>query len=387
MVLSSALKIGRLPAQAVSSALQRSTSPAAIEALSTAIAKASLSGIEDESITVQGLTVDIDFNEEKLLATGGIATAISLGTVYWLGSKLDLQFRYARLATTLTNLKQGIALGNQPLIDESVKTLEDMSNPLINPRTLEPIDDIEQVSELYSTLFQKTPSKGSMFNSKVLVESIQEAIETGANLAIRTANQAIDEAAESVAKKISGRAGFVVGRAVGAVLFVDTIWWLATSALDIGLDFVGVDEDKQRIPFLADIPIIGSLFDLSDSFGSSAVDLVITPVLNSIIEFVFGEEVVESLIDILWGIIVSAALNPTLAPFIIAILNFYIDNIDIDAEIGIEFSLSAIESNLNFDVFGILRPEPYDILILWLYAITAKIIFKSWLVPILSKFR
>lgn len=387
MVLSSALKIGRLPAQAVSSALQRSTSPAAIEALSTAIAKASLSGIEDESITVKGLTVDIDFNEEKLLATGGIATAISLGSVYWLGSKLDLQFRYARLSTALSNLKQGIALGNQPLIDESIKTLDDMSNPLINPRTLEPIDDIEQVSELYSTLFQKTPSKGSMFNSKVLVESIQEAIETGANLAIRTANQAIDEAADSVAKKISGRAGFVVGRAVGAVLFVDTIWWLATSALDIGLNFVGVEEDKQRIPFLADIPIICSLFDLSDSFGSSAVDLVITPVLNSIIEFVFGEEVVESLIDILWGIIVSAALNPTLAPFIIAILNFYIDNIDIDAEIGIEFSLSAIESNLNFDVFGILRPEPYDILILWLYAITAKIIFKSWLVPILSKFR
>lgn len=387
MVLSSALKIGRLPAQAVSSALQRSTSPAAIEALSTAIAKASLSGIEDESITVKGLTVDIDFNEERLLATGGIATAISLGTVYWLGSKLDLQFRYSRLATALTNLKQGIALGNKPLIDESVKILDDMSNPLINPRTLEPIDDIEQVSELYSTLFQKTPSKGSMFNSKVLVESIQEAIETGANLAIKTANQAIDEAADSVAKKISGRAGFVVGRAVGAVLFVDTIWWLATSGLDIGLNFLGVDEDKQRIPFLADIPIIGSLFDLSDSFGSSAVDLVITPVLNSIIEFVFGEEVVESLIDALWGVILSAALNPTLAPFIIAILNFYIDNIDIDAEIGIEFSLSAIESNLNFDVFGILRPEPYDILILWLYAITAKIIFKFWLVPILSKFR
>ncbi len=136
MVLSSALKIGRLPAQAVSSALQRSTSPAAIEALSTAIAKASLSGIEDESITVKGLTVDIDFNEEKLLATGGIATAISLGSVYWLGSKLDLQFRYSRLATALTNLKQGIALGNQPLIDESIKTLDDMSNPLINPRTL-----------------------------------------------------------------------------------------------------------------------------------------------------------------------------------------------------------------------------------------------------------
>ncbi len=387
MVLASALKIGRLPAQAVSSALQRSTSPASVEALSTAIAKASISGIKDESIKISGLTVDIDFNEDRLLATGGIATAISLGSVYWLGSKLDLQYRYAKLSTALTDLKQGIGLGDQKLVDQSIKTLDDMSNPLINPRTLDPIDDIEQVSELYSTLFKQTPKSGSMFNSKILIDSVKEAVELGSSIAIRTVNQAIDEASESVAKKISGRAGFVVGRAVGAVLFVDTIWWLATSALDIGLNFVGVEEDQQKIPFLSEIPIIGSLFDLSDSFGSSAVDLVITPVLNGILELIFGEEVVESLIDLLWGIILSASLNPTLAPFIIAILNFYIDEIDIDAEISVEFSISSLESNLNFDIFGILRPDPYDILILWVYLITGKIIFKSWLIPILSKFR
>ena len=72
-MLASALKIGRLPAQGVSEALKRSANPSAIEALSTAIAKASLSGIEDEKIEVSGLTVNIDFNEEKLLATGRIS--------------------------------------------------------------------------------------------------------------------------------------------------------------------------------------------------------------------------------------------------------------------------------------------------------------------------
>ena len=209
----------------------------------------------------------------------------------------------------------------------------------------------------------------------------------GTQLSIRTAKEAVDETLEAVVKKASSKAGFVIGRAIGAVLFIDTIWWLSTSALDIGLNYLGVDEDKQRIPILADIPIIGSLFDLSDSFGSSAVDLVITPLLNFTIEKIFGKEAVETLSDILWGIIISAGTNPLLSPFIIAILDFYIDNIDVNAEVSIEFNLSTIESNLNFDMFGIFRPEPYSILILWLYAITGKMIFRHWLQPIIAQFR
>ncbi len=386
-MLSSALKIGRLPAQGVSEALKRSANPSAVEALSTAIAKASLSGIEDEKIEVSGLTVDIEFDEDRLLATGGLATAISLGSVYWLGSKLDVQYRYNQLAITLKNLSQGIALGNEPLVQESFKKIDDLSNPLLNPRTLEPIDDVDTVKDLYQYLFNKPAQAGSMFNAKVLKESVEEGLKLGTQLAIRTAKEAVDETLETVVRKASSKAGFVIGRAVGAVLFIDTIWWLSTSALDIGLNYLGVDEDKQRIPILADIPIIGSLFDLSDSFGSSAVDLVITPILNFTIEKIFGKEAVETLSDILWGIIISAGTNPLLSPFIIAILDFYIENIDVNAEISIEFNLSTIESNLNFDVFGVFRPEPYSILILWLYAITGKMIFRHWLQPIIAQFR
>jgi hypothetical protein len=386
-MLSSALKIGRLPAQGVSEALKRSANPSAIEALSTAIAKASLSGIEDEKIEVSGLTVDIDFDEDRLLATGGLATAISLGSVYWLGSKLDVQYRYNQLSIALRNLSQGIALGNEPLVQESFKKIDDLSNPLLNPRTLEPIDDVDTVKDLYQYLFNKPAQSGSMFNAKVLKESVEEGLKLGTQLSIRTAKEAVDETLEAVVKKASSKAGFVIGRAIGAVLFIDTIWWLSTSALDIGLNYLGVDEDKQRIPILADIPIIGSLFDLSDSFGSSAVDLVITPILNFTIEKIFGKEAVETLSDILWGIIISAGTNPLLSPFIIAILDFYIDNIDVNAEVSIEFNLSTIESNLNFDMFGVFRPEPYSILILWLYAITGKLIFRHWLQPIIGQFR
>ena len=206
-MLASALKIGRLPAQGVSEALKRSANPSAIEALSTAIAKASLSGIEDEKIEVSGLTVNIDFNEEKLLATGGLATAISLGSVYWLGSKLDVQYRYAQLTTALRNLSQGIALGNEPLVQESFKKIDDLSNPLLNPRTLEPIDDVDTVKDLYQYLFNKPAQSGSMFNAKVLKESVEEGLKLGTQLSIRTAKEAVDETLEAVVKKASSKAG------------------------------------------------------------------------------------------------------------------------------------------------------------------------------------
>jgi hypothetical protein len=89
------------------------------------------------------------------------------------------------------------------------------------------------------------------------------------------------------------------------------------------------------------------------------------------------------LTDALWGIITSAALSPTLLPFTIALLEFYIESIDIDIRIPATFSIGNIETNFTFDVFG-LRPEPLDVLVAWLYLITGKIIFKAWVRPAFS---
>ena len=83
----------------------------------------------------------------------------------------------------------------------------------------------------------------------------------------------------------------------------------------------------------------------------------------------------------MWAIITSAALNPTLAPFIIAILDFYIDDVDIDFEVPALFKFQNFgEIDYQIDLYR-LRPEPIDILVAWLYLITGKIIFKYWILP------
>ena len=237
-------------------------------------------------------------------------------------------------------------------------------------------------------MFGKEATEGAMFNGlTALVDKVDDATKTGARIAASIAAKEVDEAIEAVIKKSKGIAGTAAGRLVGAVFFVDTIYWLATSALDIGLNFLGVEEEKQRIPFLADIPFIGGLFDLSDSFGASAVDLVLAPILDATFSFIFGEENVEALIDVLWGIIISAAANPTLLPFIIAILDFYVDNIDINSTVAISFDLLDIASDKAIDVWRLIKIQPLDILIIWFYAITGKIIYKYWLLPILNTLR
>ena len=175
-------------------------------------------------------------------------------------------------------------------------------------------------------------------------------------------------------------AGKAVPRIVGTVLWVDTVWWLGTSALDLGLNYLGIPEEKQRIPFLADLPIIGGLFDLSDSTGSSAVDLILTPVFEGVFELLGLSDEKEELVQALWGIILSAATNPVVAPFIIAILDFYIDDVGIDFNIDMTF-FTLSTTQLEVDFWQLLKPEPIDVLVLWTYAIVGKILFKQWVVP------
>ena len=108
---------------------------------------------------------------------------------------------------------------------------------------------------------------------------------------------------------------------------------------------------------------------------------MLTPILEGVFSLFGLEEEVESLIDVLWGIIFSSATNPVLAPFIIAILDFYIDDVDISFDLDLLFPIEGINLDLDLDFFKVFRPDPIDILIVWLYAIVAKIVFKAWLVP------
>ena len=251
--------------------------------------------------------------------------------------------------------------------------IDNLSDPLIDPETFKPVDAPDELKAVYESLFDKPATKGSMFNAGTFTSTLDDAG--------RVALSQTDEALEAMIKKARPLAGKAAGRLVGAVLWVDTIWWVSTSALDLGLNFLGIDEENQKIPILSDIPFIGALFDLSDSTGSSFVDLVVSPLLDGIISLFSAEDEVQMLVDTLWGIITGAALNPSILPFVIAILDFYIDDIGIEFEVPALFDVQELGSfDFKIDLFGF-RPEPLDILIVWLYLITGKIVFKAWIMP------
>lgn len=380
-MLRSILTVAQLPAKATLQALRSATSPNSINALSSAIAQAAINtSDQEEGIEIEGLSIEIEFNEERLLSTAGISTVISLGTLYWIGERLKVQIRYSKLIIALEDLKRFLRSGNTSKAEDTLRLIDTLSNPLIDPETFLPIDEPDQVASIYRTLFDKPAEAGSMFNASNFTSSIDDGLKVGSRSAILAASSQTDEVLETIIKKARPIAGKVASRIVGAALWVDTVWWVATSALDLGLNYLGIDEEDQKIPILSDIPVVGALFDLSDSVGSSFVDLIISPILDGIIGLFSVEDEVQILTDALFGIITSAALNPTITPFIIAVLDFYIEDVKIDFSIPASFEISTIEGEFSFDYFG-LRPDPLDVLILWLYAIVGKIVFKAWVRP------
>lgn len=380
-MLSSAFRIATLPGRFTLQALTSIATPSSINALSTAIAQASIETASSEGvIAVNGLSVEVELNNERLLATGGFSTAMALGTVYWIGKKLNLQFRMAGMITALETLKTSLQAGDILAAENALELIDTLSNPLIDPHTLQPIEASDEVKAIYELLFSKPAKPGALFNASSFTSGIDEVIKGKRGVTAALAIGKTDDAIKAMITKARPIAGGVVGRLVGAALWIDTVWWVVTSAIDLSLNYMGIDEANQRVPILADIPIIGGLFDFSETIGSSAVDLVLTALLDGIFSLFEVEDEVQALTDELWSVIVTAALSPTLLPFTIALLDFYVEKVSISIEVPALFTLAETDLDLSLDVFGI-RPEPLDILVVWLYLITGKIVFKAWIKP------
>ena len=90
------------------------------------------------------------------------------------------------------------------------------------------------------------------------------------------------------------------------------------------------------------------------------------------------EEVQATLIDGIWILIATAATSDTLNEWVVALLNFYVDNINADFEtpfaVGGEFEVE----NPLLHLFSF---EPLAILEVMLYAVVAKIVFNAWVKP------
>ena len=64
----------------------------------------------------------------------------------------------------------------------------------------------------------------------------------------------------------------------------------------------------------------------------------------------------------------------------IALIEFYVEDVDLDFDLTVLFDLQTA-SDRSFNIFSIFRFDPTDILILWLYAIVIKIFAKAWVIP------
>lgn len=381
-MLSSALTLLQLPGRATRRALKTSFSPGAVNTLSTAIAQGSIqTASRTQQVSIEGLDVEIKFNDQRLLTTAGISSAIAFGTVYWLGTRLKVQFRYAAMIEALQTLDVAIKANKAEDVADTLSLIDRLSDPLIDPETLEPIDSPKEVRAIFEQVMKKPAEPGSMFNASKLTSAIDDAFKTGSRTAVLLASESVEEGIDAMIKKAVPLASRGAVRVVGAVLWIDTVYWLGTSALDVGLNYLGVPEQAQRIPFLADIPGIGALFDFSDGLGASAVDLVLTPILEGVFSLLGLNDVKESAIDALWALIISAASNPSITPFIIAVLDFYIEDVEITFTLDVLFPIDGVNLDFRLDLFGVFRPEPLDVLIVWLYAVVGKIVFKAWIVP------
>jgi len=179
--------------------------------------------------------------------------------------------------------------------------------------------------------------------------------------------------ASADARKLGQRASFTA-KTVGRFFFWDTAYWVVTLGVDIALNPF-LPEDKQRIPYLADLPLIGGLFDVSESAGTSPLNLVIDWAIGGIIDWFVPDSIAESFYNLLNG----AVDSEDLAVWYFAVITFFYD---LQIDITLENLTIETPQDLTFDVgFPIPRIDPLDVLAYIAVGCIVKVVFKGWVVP------
>lgn len=185
---------------------------------------------------------------------------------------------------------------------------------------------------------------------------------TDMSVATGLGQQAIADAKNVVRKARYAKVIRVLG-------IVDLAIWGATGVVDVLLDWAGIDEEDQRIPWIADIPVIGRLFDLSTGFGTSLTDAFVVDPLLSLVP----QEAVEGFSDILGQDFSSFQL------LLIAVLDWAIEDIGFTGNIQLVFG--SREPTVIQAALPVPPLEPLDVLAGFAVACVAKIVFKAWVVP------
>lgn len=154
----------------------------------------------------------------------------------------------------------------------------------------------------------------------------------------------------------------------------DLVYWLGSSVVDLALNWADIPEENQRIE-LGDswfANFLEQFADLSEGVGTSPFDIL---VFNPILKLLIPDDPYATLVEI-----VSGEFS-TLDALMLAIVTFWIEEIQIDLNTPIDIEVGLDEPIVVETSLPVPSIEPLDILAVATVACVAKIVFNGWVVP------
>ena len=401
-----------LPRTGVTGGKKVLSSPTIWEALTRGSADAVAMGDSEQTIDDQ-FRVIVDVNEARIQSTAAVAGGVFLASQMWFFNKLRMAermlaageiFQAIRSQTQRLELMTAAnATDEAKAAAQSIDDLGRMLNYVTDAEaTADVLTDIRLGTlNLSATLQTLTQTEPLLLQNKQLMKVASSLFDPSDVLGIRPLTKQLQIAsrapraalavapvaskfstlfaASEAAAKISGtstglaRVGTAAKIAGGKILLVDTVIWAVTMGIDLGLNLF-MSEEQQ-----ANLPIIGFLFEGS---GWSPIGEALEWVIVSVGEAILGEENVQTLKEIFTTAILAAAQAPLIEDALEIILQFYVNEIDVEMLAPLNFD--GFDFNLEefpFNPLRLIRADPIVILEWAVYLIVIKLVVNQWLRP------
>ena len=283
---------------------------------------------------------------------------------------LNSQDEMVQLTRNMDDLIAPYLRPNAPPMPKAVgEALADSGSVLFN-YTVSFADDIDALKLVEKELNKKVATATAATDSLLVKAGARIAqFATYVGVKAGTGGLISGQKASSIALNVAEGVK-VGGRVVGKVLFWDTVLWSITGAYDL----LFVDEDEEYDSWFNNY--------LTENWGFSVVGLLV----DGIVDFLVPEDAQQAFLEALQALIASALTFDSFEELVKAVLDFYVEQINVQV---IPFDIWApqvidgdqlVLDKLN-PIRGMVEADPT--LLLWaaIYAITAKLVVKSWILP------
>lgn len=283
---------------------------------------------------------------------------------------LNSQDDMVQLTRNMDDLISPYLRPNAPPMPKAVgEALADSGTVLFN-YTVSFADDIDDLAKIERALNAKVATAVDATDS-LLVKGGGRLAQFATYVGLKSATGGLisGQKASSIALDVAEGVK-VGGRAIGKVLFWDTVLWSITGAYDL----LFIDEDEEYDSWFNNY--------LTENWGFSVVGLLV----DGMVDFFIPPDAQQAFLEALQALIASALTFDSFEELVKAVLDFYVEQINVQV---IPFDIWApqvidgdqlVLDKLN-PIRGMVEADPT--LLLWaaIYAITAKLVVKSWILP------